>query len=183
MKTEQLYVISHDGRTNAFWMCDLVRIIVPIGEDADPYSQTIVLDTDEKIAEYLPGGRWEEVVFPDEVLGKHDTRVKSAVRRPREADRSAFNAMSAQEQYEYLESNAELRWPAILASSLIEGWSFTKASTLPDDDSAAHPMPVSEGSFYNLPLAVCRALTDMCSALWGSPPLQSLLRVPQPAVV
>jgi hypothetical protein len=169
LSTYKLYVVKEDGGQTYAYAADALRLCeIGTGEkDEDGKPITITLDTEEKVSAFMPGGEWHEIEFASTVYGEHSLAAQRALLRPLEEDEEAFNAMTPDQAAEYVRSNAEARWPAILTSVLTLSWSFTISEESGHGFVWKRPVPVSEIGYNSLPLPVCRLLLNRATELWN----------------
>jgi hypothetical protein len=165
----KLYVVNEDGGQTFAYPADALRLCeIETGEkDEDGKPVTITLDTEEKVSTFMPGGEWHTVEYASTIYGEHDLAAQRSLLKPLEEDEEAFNAMTPDQAAEYVKTNAEARWPAILTTTIVLSWSFTISEESGHGFVWRRPVPVSESGHNSLPLAVCRVLTGRSTELWA----------------
>ena len=144
---KRMYVVEvSDGKTLGYWEDDLKVVAVDIKEGDE--EKKVVLDTDENVLAFMPGGAWHSITFVKDFLGEDDAKIQMALSRPRKSDTAEYAALNSAVKQEFLSNQRPARWNAVILAQAVREWTF--------------PEEITEEGVQKLPRNVYGQLVEFC---------------------
>jgi hypothetical protein len=161
---KRFYVFKGDGATYAFSSDRLSKPLLTGQVDANGEQESLLLDTEAKVLEYLPGGQWHEVEILDEILGKHDVKVRILLTKPPTSCRGEYEALNSAMRSKFLDDIKNTRMDAVVASVMIQSWTLpaNKDQMLENPATVVAKLDISEDTIEDLPRDIKTVVAQIC---------------------
>lgn len=156
---KNIYIVKSDDQTFPYLEESLKTIEVEKdehyldGEGKDTVrKKTVNLDSKENIEQFMPGGKWVEAEFLNDVLGKHEAKLQRLLAEPNEELAEDYFEVEEAKRREWLAERRGERVDSIVTSIVCTSYDGN---------------PLTEEEVDELPIRVKDLLVGLCNKRFG----------------